>query len=528
MTALTNVASILAESAQRYPGKTALVLGETRLPYAAVWDQARRYAAVLRDRGIGPGRPGGPAAAERPPFRRSPTTAHSPLGRQRRARPRPAASPTRSPSSCGTPTRRSWSTAAPLLGEAAKGAELAGVDLVLRARRGRCRGGSHRRARPVGRPARPHGHARGRRTRRSSSTRRAPPASPRARVLTHDNILWNVNTIAFDTVRIEHDDVILGVLPLFHSFGQTVVMNGGFRVGATIALMPRFDGPRRPRPAGLGAGHVLRRRPDDVRRPARGGPQPPTPTSACGWPSAAARHCRSRSSTGSRRPSASTSTRATACPRPRRSPRSTRPGTAASPGRSAGPSGASTSRSPRPRWRARSRCCPTARSGRSCIRGHNIFSGYLNQPEATAAVMVDGWFRSGDLGYADDDGFIFIVDRKKDLIIRGGFNVYPREVEEVLATYPGVVQVAVVGVPDDTYGEEISAVVVAAPGADDRAGRADRLVAGAARPAQVPAPGRGRRVAPARPERQDPQAGDPPRADRRLTGCPDRRAPWIE
>ena len=79
------------------------------------------------------------------------------------------------------------------------------------------------------------------------------------------------------------------------------------------------------------------------------------------------------------------------------------------------------------------------------LRGHNIFAGYLNNPEATAAVLVDGWFRTGDLGMKDEDGFISIVDRKKDLIIRGGFNVYPREVEEVLSRHPGVAQVAVVG-----------------------------------------------------------------------------------
>jgi len=78
--------------------------------------------------------------------------------------------------------------------------------------------------------------------------------------------------------------------------------------------------------------------------------------------------------------------------------------------------------------------------------------------------MVDGWFRSGDLGTKDADGFITIVDRKKDLVIRGGFNVYPREVEEALARHPAVVQVAVIGVPDAVFGEEICAVVVPDPG----------------------------------------------------------------
>jgi len=110
---------------------------------------------------------------------------------------------------------------------------------------------------------------------------------------------------------------------------------------------------------------------------------------------------------------------------------------------------------------------PTGEIGEVVMRGHHIFAGYLGSPEATAAALVDGWFRSGDLGRKDADGFLSIVDRKKDLIIRGGFNVYPREVEEVLAGHPGIAQVAVVGVTDETYGEEICAVVVRSPeGAD--------------------------------------------------------------
>jgi len=107
---------------------------------------------------------------------------------------------------------------------------------------------------------------------------------------------------------------------------------------------------------------------------------------------------------------------------------------------------------------------PTGELGEIVIRGHNVFAGYLNRPEETAAAVVDGWFRSGDLGVKDAEGFITIVDRKKDLIIRGGFNVYPREIEEALARHPDVMQVAVIGVPDPTHGEEICAVVVRDPG----------------------------------------------------------------
>ena len=97
--------------------------------------------------------------------------------------------------------------------------------------------------------------------------------------------------------------------------------------------------------------------------------------------------------------------------------------------------------------------------GEIVIRGHNVMKGYYRKPEATAEAFKGGWFHSGDMGYQDEDGFFFIVDRKKELIIRGGFNVYPREVEEVLYTHPAVQEAAVIGVLDERLGEEVAAVV---------------------------------------------------------------------
>jgi len=103
-------------------------------------------------------------------------------------------------------------------------------------------------------------------------------------------------------------------------------------------------------------------------------------------------------------------------------------------------------------------------TGEIVIRGHNVMKGYWNQPDATAAAMTGGWFRTGDLATRDDDGFYFIVDRKKELIIRGGFNVYPREIEEVLYQHPSVREVAVIGVPHATHGEEVAAAIRLRPG----------------------------------------------------------------
>jgi len=102
--------------------------------------------------------------------------------------------------------------------------------------------------------------------------------------------------------------------------------------------------------------------------------------------------------------------------------------------------------------------------GEIIVRGPNVFRGYWRQEEATAEVIVDGWFHTGDVGYADDDGYIFLVDRKKDLIIVSGFNVYPREVEEAIFRHPKVADTAVVGIPHPYTGEAVKAFVVLKPG----------------------------------------------------------------
>jgi len=103
--------------------------------------------------------------------------------------------------------------------------------------------------------------------------------------------------------------------------------------------------------------------------------------------------------------------------------------------------------------------------GEIAIKGHNIMKGYYDRPDATAEAIRDGWFRSGDLGRRDEDGWYYIVDRSKDMIIRGGYNVYPREIEEVLMTHPDVSLAAVIGVPHESHGEEIKAFVILEPGA---------------------------------------------------------------
>ncbi|WP_285728884.1 long-chain fatty acid--CoA ligase [Nocardiopsis sp. ATB16-24] len=104
--------------------------------------------------------------------------------------------------------------------------------------------------------------------------------------------------------------------------------------------------------------------------------------------------------------------------------------------------------------------------GEIAVRGHCVMKGYHNRPEVNAEVIRDGWFRTGDIARRDEEGFYFIIDRSKDMIIRGGYNVYPREVEEVLMTHEAVSLAAVVGVPHDTHGEEIKAFVIPKEGAE--------------------------------------------------------------
>jgi len=119
---------------------------------------------------------------------------------------------------------------------------------------------------------------------------------------------------------------------------------------------------------------------------------------------------------------------------------------------------------------------PVGEIGEIAIRGHNIMKGYWQRPEATAEAIPDGWFRSGDLAKVDEDGYFFIVDRKKDMIIRGGYNVYPREVEEVFYEHPAVAEAAVIGISHDELGEEIGAAVALKPGEEATTGELREFV----------------------------------------------------
>src|SRR6478735_427703 len=287
---------------------------------------------------------------------------------------------------------------------------------------------------------------------------------PKGAELSHANLLLNALTCNRQFGAVEHD-VHLITLPLFHSFGSTVQMNAGIAVGATLVLLPRFDAEE--------AVALLQK--ENVTFFAG------VPTMYWGLLGALtedvdvdriAANLRVAVSGGASLPVeiikefkdrfhvqilegyglSETSPLATFAD----ADRAPRPGSIGV-----------------PIWGVECMLVDehwnavegTDGIGEIAIRGHNIMKGYYNRPEATAEVMRDGWFRSGDLARRDEDGYYYIVDRSKDMIIRGGYNVYPREVAEVLLTHPAVPLATVVGVPHESHGEEIKAFVILNEGA---------------------------------------------------------------
>jgi long-chain acyl-CoA synthetase len=291
---------------------------------------------------------------------------------------------------------------------------------------------------------------------------------PKGAVLTHFNLVMNAFTNAFTANHIRSDDVMFGCLPLFHTFGQTVALNGTFLVGGTLVLQPRFE----PAEAlALMVEHgvtaflgvpTMYMALLAAAKESDGGPLPRLRLCVSGGaplPVRVLEEFNDHFSVTIQEGYGLSETSPTATVNQLEF------------GVEAGSIG-------HPIWGVEVEIAdpevddaivlkPAGEVGEIVIRGHNVFAGYHGRPEATEAAIVDGWFRSGDLGAKDERGFIRIVDRKKDLILRGGYNVYPREVEEVLVRHPAVDQAAVVGVPHATHGEEVLAVIVLREDAGD-------------------------------------------------------------
>jgi long-chain acyl-CoA synthetase len=280
---------------------------------------------------------------------------------------------------------------------------------------------------------------------------------PKGAMLTHGGLGRNAEVCVRTLMEVGPDDVLVGCLPLFHSFGLTFGLNSAVLAGAMLTLIPRFD-PRK----------VL----EVIERDGA--------TVFAGVPTMY---------------SALLSVASEATPEATRSLRVCVSGGAAIPVQvlsdfekafgciileGYGLSETSPTASfNHPHWPRKVGSIgtpiegvqmrvvdqdgaevPQGEAGEIQIRGHNVMKGYWNLPEATkAAITPDGWLNTGDVGRVDEDGYFYIVDRTKDLIIRGGYNVYPREIEEVLYEHPAVAEAAVIGIPHNLLGEEVGAAV---------------------------------------------------------------------
>ena len=263
-----------------------------------------------------------------------------------------------------------------------------------------------------------------------------------------------------DIVQAGSDDVIFGGLPLFHVFGQTVALNVAVAAGACLTLLPRFDAAHALR---IIAGHrvtvfegVLTMYVALLHQPDRADYDTSSLTCVSGGAALPVEVLRGFDPAfgvpvlegyglSETSPVASFNLPG----------RERKPGSIGTPIRDV-------------QMRvvdADDNEVPPGEVGEIVILGPNVMKGYWQRPEATAEAIRGGWFHTGDLARIDEDGYFYIVDRKKDLIIRGGYNVYPREIEEVIYEHPAVAEAAVIGLPHSSLGKEVAAAVALKPGA---------------------------------------------------------------
>ncbi|WP_256339740.1 MULTISPECIES: AMP-binding protein [unclassified Streptomyces] len=284
---------------------------------------------------------------------------------------------------------------------------------------------------------------------------------PKGAELTHANLIRNCRIVATELFQLTADDVIFGGLPLFHAFGQTCTLNATVTSGACLTLLPRFDAGQALEILDEHAVTVFAGVPTVygrlVRQPGRDAHDFSRMRVALAGGAAMPLHVLHDFETAfdcvvlegyglsETSPVASFNT-LQAGPRP-------------------GSVG-----TPIPGVEMRvvdddRRNVAHGKTGEIVIRGHNVMKRYWQRPKETAGTIRDGWLHTGDVGWIDQDGYFWIVGRTKDVIIRGGYNVYPREVEDVLYEHPAVAEAAVIGLPDADLGEEVGAAVVLKPDA---------------------------------------------------------------
>ncbi|NQX12020.1 long-chain fatty acid--CoA ligase [Microbacteriaceae bacterium VKM Ac-2855] len=471
-----SVAAILAESAARTPDATALIVGGSSISYAELWKQTRGYAGALRDAGVGPGDRVAVLIPNMPDFPRSyfavlslgavVVPVHALLKHDEIA----------------YVLRDSGASvlicAAPLLGEGSQGAALTDTTVlsVLVPDASAAESPFPRledlaaAATPIDtyRPADPLDTATILYT--SGTTGR-----PKGAEGSHLAIVEQSNVLLMNTFDMRADDVVLGALPLFHTFGQVCAMNTAFRVGAAVVLVPKFDGDAALEAMIANRCTIFEGVPTMyvalLAAAARREDRPPLRYAVSGGaalPVAVLERFEQLFGAAIYEGYGLTETSPVASFN--HVGRSPRPGTVGTPIWGVEVEVARTDVTDH------IELLPRGSLGEIVIRGHNLMKGYLNRADATAEAIVDGWFRTGDLGTKDDEDYIRIVDRTKDMIIRNGYNVYPREVEEVLIGHPAVANAAVFGITDEVHGQEIVAAVVLGSSADSAA-TAEELIA---------------------------------------------------
>ncbi len=279
---------------------------------------------------------------------------------------------------------------------------------------------------------------------------------PKGAELTHQNLQRNAEISSRTTCEVGPGDTVLGALPLFHSFGQSVGMNASLMVGACLTLVPKFDpGDTLETMQRDGVTHfygvptmfgALLHHPEregfdtsSLRTCITGGASMPVEVLR-GFEDAFGAIVLEGYGLSETSPVASSN----------HPDKGGKPGSIGTPIEGVEMKVVDEDDNE----------VEQGEVGEIVIRGHNIMKGYWQRPDATEEAMRGGWFHSGDMAKTDEEGYFYIVDRKKDLIIRGGYNVYPREVEEVLYEHPKIREAAVVGIPHDEWGEEIGAAVV--------------------------------------------------------------------
>ncbi len=283
---------------------------------------------------------------------------------------------------------------------------------------------------------------------------------PKGAMLTHYNMANNAITVAKMRTT-DPMDVVLGVLPFFHIYGQTSVLNASIYLGLTIRLWSHFEAEELFSAIEEEKSSILIAVPTIFNRLVKlGEARPPKRSSlrfcvsgGASLPVEVLRRFEELFQTTIYEGYGLTECSPVCIENPFSRP--TRPGSIGL---------------PIPGFEARvvndqDEDVPTGGVGELIVRGPGVMKGYHNQPEATAETIRGGWLYTGDLARQDEDGYLYIVDRKKDMIIRGGYNVYPREIEEILYTHPEVMEAAVLGIPDPDLGEEVAAAVVLRPGA---------------------------------------------------------------